>query len=170
MLDITSYLLGKKNGGGGGGTPKEYEEGTVTLTEDTASPTINFANNHTTTPIYVAFIDTAEQPAGVSTVYAWFYVDIEKTTGYHTEGQTTGGNISKNFGYVAVTGQRTETSNSTATNSLAYSSSNTGESTKSYPRYFVKENQFKPVCNVTSALSAGTYLANHTYKWIAIWK
>lgn len=168
-MDITSYLLGKK-AGGGGDSGTEYEEGTITLLEDTSEPVINFTKNHTTTPICVVFIDTAETPENVNTVYSWNYVDVEKMTGYHTEGKTSTSSNSKMFGYIAMFGQRTETSSGIFTNQITYSSSNTHDDAKYYPRFFVKENYFSPKCNISTTLSSGTYLANHTYKWYAVWK
>ena len=52
-------------------------------------------------------------------------------------------------------------------NELRYSSSDTTDTNTNYPRYYVTPTNFKPGVVTTPQAK---FIANRTYKWIAIWK
>ena len=154
----TAYVNGVKltgTGSGGGSTGLVYETGTWTPSADIANPTINFANAHTTLPIYVLIEDVSSSIASTngvlflaiinySELYSPFYV-AEGTPWYaRTQGAY------KSSSSATVNGFNITELTGTTTSALSFFLSTTGV----YP-YLSSTRLFK---------------AGRTYKWIAVWK
>lgn len=149
------------NVSGGGGL--EYETGTWTPASDITRPTINFSNNHTDMPIFVALADaTDDYDETTYTSHRFTYWDFSKAFGiddYQTETSKMTGDVRGMY--------RGSTVNQIygAQYNLTYRADSQTDSSVAYPRYWVKPNQFKPWTGDNARL----WRAGRTYKWIAIW-
>lgn len=150
---------GTASGGGGGGLV--YEMGTWTASANTNKPTISFANTHTSPPILINLYDVGSPftPPSNAIVF-WQYTDTWLLTGdgFPSDSTTTG--------YALVHGVYVSKSGSvgSARSSLTHNSSESG-SGSSYPSYFATTSAFSPY----TLGSTRYYIANRTYKWIAVW-
>ncbi len=179
-----TLTLGTASGGGGRGavtqdangylvldddapTPSgglEYEEGTYSPTEDIARPTILFTDTHTEAPLMVMMTDaTGTYNATTNTNYFFEYLYFEKWSGAGLYANTT----DPRYGLVRSQFRTTNmTSLSSSTSHLIYLSSDSGDSTTSYPRYWATETGFKPYTGSNSRY----WRTGRTYKWIAVWR
>lgn len=159
-MELISYLLGKKSSGGGS-SGLEYEEGTYTPTEDTERPTIQFRSVHEKLPVLVLIVDASGYTPN-NYIVSWYYNDIEKF----------GGNAVYNGKYYTYTEQKmtyiNEYGNLTYFTGNQNFSSDEEKETASYPRFYVTESCFKP--GTIGNNSKKPFMANNTYKWVAIWK
>lgn len=151
---------GTSSGGGG----LVYESGTYSPTVDIARPTISFTGTHTEAPIMIMMTDaTGTYDATTYSNYYFEYMDFEKISGAGIYTNTSG----QRYGWVNF---QYRTSSATAisynTNHLTRPSSNSGDSTASYPRYWATETGFKPY----TASDSRYWRAGRTYKWIAVWR
>ena len=150
---------GTASGGGGG---LEYEAGTWTPASDTSDYTISFANTHTDAPFYYAICD-ADGTAVDSGQTAAYVV-------YFNYGQLFGGikpgTGSDQYG-ITSTGYTNNTTPPTSIAIFTYTqthpSSDSGNSTTFYPRYWTTET------GIRANAYSRTFKAGRTYKWIAIW-
>ena len=148
-------------GGGGSSGITEYETGTYTPTSDIARPTINFSNTHTNPPSIIVLADSNQTLSAAANANLYFtYIDHERLFGhgwpYSTNARRYGAAL---YCYKSSNG----ISNSQST--FSYSSTNTGDSSSSYPRYFATPTGFKPYSGSTSRY----WKSGRAYKWIAIW-
>ncbi len=163
-FDILAYLMGKQAGGGGGGGGLEYETGTYTPTEDTASATISFSNIHTAMPAVVIMAEASSLLSSWTdySLFEWNYINT---------GDLFGGGYPRSdseFGYGRVDVIRKSNQSSLVynnTTSFQYPSSDTSDAAAPRPRYWVTESSFKAYA------TNNTYYwrSGRTYKWIAIW-
>ena len=151
----------------GGGSPSVgglvYETGTWTPSEDVARGEIFFTNTHSDMPIFIMLTDVKEEY--FDTLYsnlAFFYMDWEKAFGapIYTGTSTMQYGLSYN---------RYRSSNATGTtasfNGFSYPSSNLGDDSTAYFRYYATNTKFMPYTGSTSRY----WRAGRTYKWIAVW-
>lgn len=160
LLSGYSALVDQISGGGGGVV--NYETGTYTPTSDTIKPTISFSNPHNTLPILAIMIDTTTSfnyaaNTNVSVVVIYF----ETAIGTLTQSSTV-----KRYGQVMYTYKTTSSSVSNSSVMITYPATNTTNSTTSYPRYWFTESSFMP----SSGSSNRSWVAGHTYRWIAVWQ
>ena len=146
----------------GGGSGLEYETGTYTPTSDVSKPTINFANTHDKTPLFVMFVDCTGTYNSVSdTNHTFCYFDYNLAFGSETFPS------SSTYEYGMASGRYRSTNASTFSTTSYYMtkpSSDTGSGSNSYPRYFVNEGWFNP-----RTVSSRYWRSGRTYKWIAVW-
>lgn len=145
----------------GGGL--EYETGTWTPTADTADAWISFVNTHTTAPTMYEISDaTGTYDSTTNTNVQVHYVHWEQLFG---EGQFPSGS-QINYGRVDYTYRATNTSNfSSSATGVYYPISDTGDSSKSRPRYWAKETGIRAYADSTTRY----WRSGRTYKWIAVW-
>lgn len=160
-FDVTALAQIVVNVAGGGGSGLVYEQGTYTPTSDTARPTINFTNSHSTTPILVAMTDTSSRSSITSSSNTSFiFFDMYRLTGvgypYSTSAQR--------YALAGYT-YRSSNSSSGAFVQVSYNSDSTGSSSTSYSRYWVTASNFHPYSNSTSRY----WRSGRSYQWIAVW-
>ena len=150
--------IGTGTASGGGGSGLEYEEGTYTPTADVSRPTINFAKSHTKAPIFIALAESGGEisTATSNSMEAFFFIDTYQIIGGGYPGSTT----QTKYGVA-----RYEYISSSQNTSLTHSSDETGSTQSAYPRYWATNTGFTPNGSTTRY-----YRANHTYKWLAVWK
>lgn len=148
----------------GGVTGLVYETGTYTPSADIARPEISFTNQHTTSPIFIAFFDTTGTYDGTTySNFTWTYVDSYKiwNNGYSPSSELT---------YYGLVCYVYRTSNSTSLTStyknFEYNSDNSKDDTTSCAKYYATNTSFKPYTLATTRY----WRAGRTYKWIAVWK
>ena len=139
-----------------------YETGTYTPTSDTARPTISFSNSHTNPPILVALSDTSAA-SGITSNSNILFVFWDP---YQQNGAGYPYSTSATRYSVAYYSYRSSNGTSSAATLIQYNSSNTGDSSTSYSRYWASASNFHPYSNSTSRY----FRANRNYKWIAVWK
>ena len=145
--DQDGYIVLPPDGGGGGGG-LEYEEGTWTPSEDVTRVTINFADSHTTAPMFVILQDTTgTAPMSTTDNVTCTIANFHNTYGEvpYTSGSSAYGRLQGGYGgnYAGVAYNNLSSLSSVLSNSSFVASSN---STSRYWR------------------------AGRTYKWIAVWK
>ena len=140
----------------------EYEEGTYTPATDTAQPTISFANNHSTTPVFVMMSDTSSQSTLSDNSCVSFSFDDPYRAFNSGFPYSTSALRYENITYIY---KGTGSSISAGTLQTQYNSDNTTSSSSSYSRYWVTESNFKPYANSSSRY----WRSGRTYKWIAVW-
>ena len=168
--DITSGKLafvngelvtGTASGGGGGGL--EYETGTWSPANDTASYTIQFAKTHTTAPyLYSVFDATGSYLNKTYTNQQIIYFNFHQLFGSAMYVSST----SLRYGIAATwyrAGNATSVSNGLW--NIEYPYTDSGDSSSTYSRYWATETGIKADTNNTSRY----WRAGRTYKWIAIW-
>jgi hypothetical protein len=159
-MDVVSYLLGKKSSGGGG--LSNIETGTFTPIADIQRPQIDFKNEHEELPILVYMQDTSEEAITGNGLATWVYYDNELICGYPYMHGKNKEYTEQKMSYV------NDYNNVNFANNCTYkSSSETADTSNSYPRYYVQNNYFKPGA---SGSTKATFIANRTYYWFAIWK
>ena len=143
-----------------------YETGTWTTTSAIVRPEISFANTHTSAPMYVSFYDaTGTEDTENNSGIAFNYTDNYKLYGAGYPYSRSGGTYRyANISYIYR--GTSETSINSGQVHCSYNSTNTKDSSSSYPRYWVNNSRFIPYTN------SGTryWRPNRTYKWIAVWK
>ena len=137
-----------------------FETGTWTPTSDIARGTISFASTHSSMPLYVCVFDQTQTTHATGSPSYMMYMDE-----YQIFGATFPSNT--NFRYGCITSLfKTDSGTNTYTGTLQYPSTNTGNSSTAYPRYWVTESEFYPY----SGSTARYWRSGRTYKWLAVWK
>ena len=137
-----------------------FETGTWTPTADIARGTISFASTHSTMPLYVCVFDQTQTTHATGSPSYMLYMDE-----YQIFGATFPSNT--NFRYGCITSLfKTDSGTNTYTGTLQYPSTDTGNSSTAYPRYWVTESEFYPY----SGSTARYWRSGRTYKWLAVWK
>lgn len=149
--DVTNLAELVVNVSGGGGSGLVYETGTYKPTSDVATPTINFANTHTSPPFMVLISDTTGTVESANSmlywaIYSWYYLF----------GVTVYGSSSAQYYARSQYGYKTSSS-------ISQSGSNIN-STSTLGRC-ISATMFK-----TNNGTSQYFMANKTYKWIAVWK
>ncbi len=140
-----------------------YETGTYTPSQDVAEPLIYYSNSHTDTPIFIVFEDATNTYA--DTKYSnqlFIYCDFEKILGASLYPSST----SMNYVFAFYRYRTTNVSSFASSNTfMSHPSSDTTESSNSYPRYWANTERFRPNSNSSTRY----WRAGRTYKWIAVW-
>lgn len=148
----------KTEGTASGGGGLEYEMGTWTPSEDVAQPTINFANTHSTLPVFIIMADatgTDEQTSYSN--FGFLYGSFKDFTG-----EAVPSDVAANRRY-GLTGYVYRTSGNPA-QAITGITDLTGAG--SYSRdYWVSTTGFIP----SSASTSRYWRTGRTYKWIAVW-
>ena len=158
--DVTSLAQVIVNVAGSVGYP--YETGTWTTNSNIARPTVNFTNSHQDAPaIYYFYDGTGSYFSTGNTNHFTLFFDFEKILGAPLYSSDT----DKAYAFIYY---RSRTSSAFTGNSVlcSHSSSESGNSDTSYPKYWVTAASMYPYCNSSSRY----WRANRTYKWIALWK
>lgn len=146
---------------GGGSGITEYETGTYTPTSDIARPTINFSNTHTNPPSIIVLADANQTLAAAANANLYFtYIDHERLFGYGWPYSTS----ARRYG-AALYCYKQSNGISNSQSTFSYSSTNTTDTSTSYPRYFATPSNFKPYTGSTSRY----WKSGRAYKWVAIW-
>lgn len=137
-----------------------YEEGTLELETDNKSPIIYFNDTHEKAPFFIAMFDTTgtDMAPTYSSIY-FIYYDY-----YQLYGNNYYQSASTKVYETIIEGYRS--SYSSLSSSARHFTNNSDYMDDRYsnaPRYYVKENYFKPEFG-------NAWRAGRTYKWIAIWK
>lgn len=137
-----------------------FETGTWTPAEDIARGTISFASTHSSMPLYVCIFDQTQTTHETGSPSYMLYMDE-----YQIFGATFPSNT--NFRYGCITSLfKTDSGTNVYVGTLQYPSTETGNSSTAYPRYWVTESGFYPY----SGSTARYWRAGRTYKWLAVWK
>lgn len=148
-------IQGTASGGGGGIV---YETGTYEPSTDTARPTINFANSHSTLPSLVMISDaTGTDTSTASSNYSCTISVYEPFTG---EAVPSSASENRRYGTAIYVYRSTGNPAQAATGITNLS----GTSSSSIP-YWVSNTGFIP----SSASTSRYWRAGRTYKWIAVW-
>ena len=151
---------GTSSGGGG----LVYESGTYSPTVDIARPTISFTGTHTEAPIMIMMTDAkGTYDATTYSNYFFEYMDFEKFSGagfYVSTSSIRYGWVNQQYRNTSATGI------SSGSSHLTHPSSDSGDGSSSYPRYWATETGFKPYTGSASRY----WRAGRTYKWIAVWR
>lgn len=161
----TAYVNGEKvfgtaSGGGGGGM--EFEVGEWTPTEDIARGTVEFARTHSEAPMFVVLFAPSDNMSSNSSIEEFSYFDFYKM--FNGAPMVMSG--TSYYSLVKWLYRSSSTNFSSSWVGAVYKSDNPSSSNKSYPRYWVTENEFHPYANSSSRY----WRAGRTYKWLAIWK
>ena len=158
-MNIYQMLIDKAlNGDGGGGGSLEMETGTASPSEQLTSFTINFKRTHSQAPAMFFLYDDGDTSPSNNGVLSWAFYDFVKLLG---GGYPLGSGV-KGYGRYVFT-RWTSNAENVGGGSFTYPSTNQGDSTASYPRFFAKESSMK-------VYTSGYYFrATRSYKWIAIW-
>lgn len=140
--------------GGGGGL--EYETGTYTPTADIDRPTISFANQHSTPPMFLMMADATGTNSPVSgTNHAMIYGSWNSAFGNVIVPDTTP--VTENYGLVGLLYNTTRSTTSLTTKESIPNSVSEA--------YWVNNTGFMP----STASNSRYWKAGRTYKWIAVW-
>lgn len=169
-IAVAKALAGGSGGGGGGGLDFEVGEWTPTANQ-IKREFVPFAKTHSELPTIViaTFTQTSADYWGNNNVTKWQYTDYYKLhqAGYNTERSAADG-----FGYSlieAITWYNSASATTLYKMMTSHNSSESVDTDKTYPRYFVTESGFYATADFKSS---SAYFPKHTsgiWKWIAIW-
>lgn len=126
------------------------------------TPTITFANSHSTTPILVALVDSSAASGITSNSNVLFcFFDPYRCFGNGYPYSTSATRYA-----VAYYSYRGSNNTSSSGVLVTNNSDNTSSSSTAYSRYWATATNFHPYSNSSSRY----FRANRDYKWIAIWK
>lgn len=138
------------------------ETGTYTPSNNTAKPTISFANSHTNPPAIIVMTDTSSASGITSNSNtAFMLIDFERLNGAGYPYSTSATRYA-----LAAYIYRTSNGSTLGSTQIQYGSDNTGSSSTGYYRYWATASAFYPYSNSSSRY----WRSGRTYKWIAIWK
>lgn len=167
-IAVASKLAG---GGGGGGGGFEIETGTWTPSANQVTREfIPFAQTHSKLPtiVILTLTQTSADNWYDKVVTRFQYTDYYQLfgEGFNTEKGTNDG-----FGYSLIDTLAWVSGTNTQLFKImtSHKSNETGDTDKTYPRYFVSENGFYATAN---AKYANAFFIKHdagTWHWIAIW-
>lgn len=158
--DVTNLAQLIVNVAGGGGSA-EIETGTYIPASDIAKATISFSNTHTKLPVFAMMIDADGYSSTSNSNITWYYVCWEQLIG----GAVYVSSSSLRYGEVRYQYRVTNSSSlSSQVSNLTYAES-AGNSSISYPKYWVTESAMYPYSS-----SSRYWRKDRHYKWIAVWK
>jgi len=137
-----------------------FETGTWTPSADIAKGSISFSNTHTVAPYCVHIFDQTQTTPTTNSISNMIYTDA-----YQMFGDTVPYSSNFRYGFVYAA-YKTDSGGNVYMGTLQYPSTNTGNSSTAYPRFWVTESGFNPY----SGSDARYWRSGRTYKWIAIWK
>ena len=159
--DVTNLAQLIVNVAGGGGSA-EIETGTYIPASDIAKATISFSNTHTNLPVFAMMIDADGYLSTSNSNITWYYVCWEQLIG----GGVYTASSSLRYGESRYAYRGTNASSLSSSNQTVTHSESEGNSTGSYPRYWVTESAMYPYSGNTSRY----WRKDRHYKWIAVWK
>lgn len=161
-FDVTSLAEAVINVAGGGGGGMEFEVGEWTPTEDLTRGTVEFTRTHSEAPVFVVLFAPSDSMSLNSSIEEFSYFDFYKM--FNGAPMVMSG--TSYYSLVKWLYRSSSTNFSSNWVGIIYKSDNPSSSSKSYPRYWVTENEFHPYANSSSRY----WRAGRTYKWLAIWK
>lgn len=160
--DADGYLVLDPNGGGGGGSGLEYEEGTWTPTQDVSSYVISFAGTHSVAPYCFMIVDaTGTYDSTTNSVYYLAYDNFHQAFGVPQDINNDGTYV---YGYVYRRWKNSATSTTGGVFMLQTPYTDSADSLNTESRYWATETGIK-----ANSANSQYFLANRTYKWIAVW-
>lgn len=162
-FDVTNLAQMVVNVAGGGGSGLEYEEGELTLSEDSSRLTVSFANSHSEAPALIVFVDaTSTANTTTYTNWSWVWFDFYKLWGSRIYYSSS----AMRYAIAYYTYRANSTSSLSVTSTMCqYNSDSSSASGTSYPKYWATNTEFHPYSNSTSRY----WRSGRTYKWLAVW-
>ncbi len=150
---------------GGGSTGLDYETGTFTPTANVVKPEISFSRTHTSPPVFYSIYDVTDTIPPNNSCVAVNFIESYKLFGAGYVYSSSSPMM--RYGTVQYLYKGSSFSSGTAhlTSSSDIPLPESGGSI-SYARYWATESKITPSTNTTTRY----FVANRTYKWIAIWK
>lgn len=159
-MNIFEMLVQKAINGGGGGGSVEMETGTKTPTAEDVSLTITFSKTHETAPALFFLYDDGDNMPSLNSVMFFGYFDLLKIMGDGYARNDTGGMC---YARRVYTYRGSSAESNVSGGFCAYPSTDSGDSSASYPRFFAKEDSFR------AYIGGYYYRTTRSYKWTAIW-
>ena len=158
--DSGGYLVLDDQGGGGGGSSIEYETGTYTPSSNSAQPTIDFANPHTSLPVIIVMSYMGDDlDVTTYTNYQFIWLDTYTLWGVGIPYSSSAKKYAKGVGVYRKT--------TTAYTSVAeFGPNKTPDDPSTDYGTWVSTTGFRPTTNGSSR----SWRSGMTYKWLAIWK
>lgn len=157
--DQDGYIILPPSGGGSSGGSLEYEEGTVTIADNTMTNyDISFSNVHTKIPSFYVISKTGSGTHSSASIGVTFSLTEDMGTPSDDSYSICYGTVAR-----ALISSNGSYESQVLVTRLIAPSSDTTDSNTSYPRYWATETRIRMP-------GSSSYKLSGTYKWMAVWR
>jgi len=151
------------------GSGVETESGTFQPSENIQKPWVSFTNSHTNAPTLIMIVKTDDAALALGEAELWYYLDVSKLMGDIEIPRIVSGSNQPIYVLVYNLYLKQSSGSSASTGMTTKPSSDEGDSTAAYPKFFAKNNGF--YCGIAGSTTSNwaTYYSGCEYKWKAYW-